>query len=69
MIPLLSHLAAVIRGWGRLGRQSDVSRLDEVKNRQDQFMELHQDMRYQTLAKHVMGLIDASKAAIYSRNR
>jgi hypothetical protein len=69
MIPLLSHLAAVIRGWGRLGRQSDVPLLDEVKNRQDQFMELHQDMRYQTLAKHVMGLIDASKAAIRSRNQ
>jgi hypothetical protein len=50
-----------------LGRQSDVSLLDEIKNRQDQFMELHQDMRYQTLAKHVMGLIDASKTAIRSR--
>ena len=68
MIPLLLHLAAVIRGWGRLGRQSDVPLLDEIKNRQDQFMELHQDMRYQTLVKHVMGLIDRSKAAIRSRN-
>ncbi len=69
MIPLLSHLAAVIRGWGRLGRQSDVSLLDEVKNRQDQFVELHQDTRYQALVKHVMGLIDASTIAISSRNQ
>ena len=67
MEPLLSHLAAVIRGWGRLGRQSDVPLLDEVKIRQDQFMDLHQNKRYQALVRHVMGLIDASKAAISSR--
>jgi hypothetical protein len=68
MEPLLSHLAAVIRGWGRLGRQADILLLDEVKIRQDQFMDLQQNMRYQTLVRHVMGLIDASKAAINSRN-
>lgn len=68
MEPLLSHLAAVIRGWGRLGRQADISLLDEVKIRQDQFMDLQQNMRYQTLVRQVMGLIDASKAAISSRN-
>ena len=67
MEPLLSHLAAVIRGWGRLGRQSDVPLLDEVKIRQDQFMDLHPNKRYQALVRHVMGLIDASKAAISSR--
>jgi hypothetical protein len=31
-------------------------------------MDLQQNMRYQTLVRHVMGLIDASKAAINSRN-
>ena len=67
MEPLLSHLAAVIRGWGRLGRQSDMLLMDEVKGRQDQFMDLHPDMRYQALVRHVMRLIDASKAAIRSR--
>ena len=67
MEALLTHLAAVIRGLGRLGRQSDMSLLDEVKIRQDQFMDLHPDMRYQTLVRHVMRLIDASKAAISSR--
>ena len=67
MEPLLSHLAAVIRGWGRLGRQSDMPLLDEIKNRQDQFKDLQQDMRYQTMVGHVMRLIDASKAAIRSR--
>ncbi len=41
--------------------------LDEVKIRQDQFMGLHPDMRYQTQVRRVMGLIDASKAAISSR--
>jgi hypothetical protein len=68
MEPLLSHLAAVIRGWGRLGRQSDMPLLDEIKNRQDQFMDLHPDTRYQALVTHVMRLIDASMAAINSRN-
>jgi hypothetical protein len=67
METLLSHLAAVIRGFGRLGRQSDMSVLDEVKIRQDQFMGLHPDRRYQTLVTRVMGLIGASKAAIGSR--
>ncbi len=67
MEPLLSHLAAVIRAWGRLGRQPDMPLLEEVKKRQDQFMDLQQDMRHQTLVRHVMGLIDASKAAIRSR--
>jgi hypothetical protein len=67
METLLSHLAAVIRGFGRLGRQSDTSVLDEVKIRQDQFMGLHPDMRYQTLVRRVMVLIDSSKAAISSR--
>jgi hypothetical protein len=69
MEPLLSHLAAVIRGWGRLGRRPDMSLLEEVKKRQDQFMDLQPDMRYQTLVRHVMRLIDASKAAIRSHNR
>jgi len=68
MEPLLSHLAAVIRGWGRLGRKSDMPLLDEVKNRQDQFMDLHPDTRFQALVTHVMRLIDASMAAINSRN-
>jgi hypothetical protein len=30
-------------------------------------MDLQPDMRYQTLVRHVMRLIDASKAAIRSR--
>jgi hypothetical protein len=68
METLLSHLAAVIRGFGRLGHPTDVSLLDEVQTRQDQFMGLDQDMRYQTLVRRVMGLIDASKTAINSRN-
>jgi hypothetical protein len=67
MEPLLSHLAAVIRGWGRLGRKPDMPLLDEVKIRQDQFMDLLQDAHYQALVRHVMRLIDTSKAAISSR--
>jgi hypothetical protein len=67
MQTLLSHLVAVIRGFGRLGRQADMSALDEVKIRQDQFMGLHPNRRYQTLVGRVMVLIDSSKAAISSR--
>ena len=69
MESLLSHLATVIRGWGRLGRHSDTSLLDDIKRRQDQFMDLHPDRRHRTMVGHVMRLIDASKAAIRSRNQ
>jgi hypothetical protein len=68
MEALLWHLAAIIRGLGRLGRQSDLRLLDKIKIRQDQFMNLHPDRRYQILVRHVMHLVDASKAAIRSRN-
>jgi hypothetical protein len=51
-----------------LGCQSDLALLDEIKKRQDQFMDLHPDRRYQMLVRHVMSLIDASKAAICSRS-
>jgi hypothetical protein len=44
-----------------------MSLLEEVKKRQDQIMDLQPDMRYQTLVRQVMRLIDASKAAIRSR--
>lgn len=65
---LLSHLAALIRGFSRLGCQSDLFLLDEVKRRQNQFMGLHPDIRYQALVRRVMGLIDATRAAIGARN-
>ncbi|MGD2038646.1 MAG: hypothetical protein PVH28_12215 [Desulfobacterales bacterium] len=68
VVALLSHLAAIIRGLGRLGCQSDLALLDKIKTRQDQFMDLNPDRRYQMLVRHVMGLIDASKAAICSRS-
>jgi hypothetical protein len=65
---LLSHLVAIVRGFGRLGRRSDMSLLDAVRIRQDQFMGLHPDMHYQTRVRRMMGLIDASKVAISSRS-
>jgi len=66
--PLLLHLAALIRGFGRLGRQSDMSLLDEIKMRQGQFAVWRPDMRYQALVRRVMGLIDETITAISSRN-
>ena len=68
LLSLLAHLAAIIRGLGRLGCRSDLALLDEIKIRQDQFMGLHHDRRYQMLVRHVMRLIDVSKATICSRN-
>ena len=68
MEALLWHVAAIIRGLSRLGRQSDLQLLDKIKIRQDQFMKLNPDRRYQILVRHVMRLVDASKAAIGSRN-
>jgi hypothetical protein len=68
MNTLLLHLAAVIRGFGRLGRIADLPLLDEVKARQDQFLGLDEAMNHQALVRRVMGLVDASKATIKSRN-
>ena len=68
MEPLLLHLAAIIRGLGRLGHPSDLQLLDKIKIRQNQFIILHPDRRDQMLVRHVMGLVDISKAAIRSRN-
>ncbi len=68
MESVLWHLAAIIRGLGRLGRQSDLRLLDKIKIRQDQFMNLQPDRRYQILVRHVMRLVDASKDAIRCRN-
>jgi hypothetical protein len=42
--------------------------MDEIKIRQDRFMDLRPDRHYQVLVRRVMRLIDASKAAICSRN-
>jgi len=64
---LLLHLAALIRGFGRLGCESDMFLLDEIKMRRDQFVGWHPDMRYQALVRRVMDLIDESRAAISSR--
>lgn len=68
LLSLLFHLVAIIRGLGRLGCQSDLALLDGIKIWQDQFMGLDPDRHYQMLVRHVMRLIDASKAAICSRN-
>ena len=68
METLLWHLAAIIRGLGRLGRQSDLRLLDKIKIQQDHLMNLNPDRRYQILVRHVMRLVDASKDAIRSRN-
>ena len=68
LLSLLSHLAAIIRGLGRLGCQSDLALLHGIKIRQDQFMDLRSDRHYQMLVRRVMRLIDASKAAICFRS-
>lgn len=65
--PLLLHLAALIRGFGRLGCSADMSLLDDIKLGQDQFARWHAHTRYQTLVRRVMGLIDESRAAISTR--
>lgn len=69
-LKLITHLflAAVIRGLGRVGHPSDMFLLDEIKMKQDPFANWLPDRRYQILSKHVMGLIDESRAAISARN-
>ena len=56
--PLMTHLAVIIRGFTRLADKSDFSLLAEVKIRQGEFRELHEDLRYHAQVRQVMCLIE-----------
>jgi hypothetical protein len=65
---LLQHLGILIRGVGRVGQESDFELLDEIKKRQQGFMNLSEEPRHQALVRRTLGAIDAAKHQIGQRN-
>ena len=68
MTQLIQHLAALIRGFGRVGNMQDLELLDEIKVREAEFIDLKaKDQRHEALIKRTMGWIDMAKNEIGSR--
>jgi len=62
---LIQHLAALIRGFGRVGHAADADLLDEIKLGQEGFLDLSpKDPRHAALVKRIMGWIDMAKSEI-----
>jgi len=68
MTGLLQHLGILIRGIGRIGHESDFTLLDDIKKRQQGFMNLSEDPRHMGLVKRILDGIDSAKHEISARN-
>jgi hypothetical protein len=65
---LIQHLAALIRGLGRVGNTEDFALLDEIKEYNKGFLHFGgKDQRLEALIKRMVGLIDMAKSEISSR--
>jgi hypothetical protein len=64
---LLQHLRILIRGIGRVGRESDFTLLDDIKKRQRGFMNLSEEPRHTALVRRTLVAIDTAKHEISSR--
>lgn len=65
---LIQHLAALIRGLGRVGNPEDFALLDEIKENNEGFFHFGgKDQRLEALIKRMVGLIDMAKDEISSR--
>jgi len=67
MSGLLQHLGILIRGIGRVGRESDFALLDDIQKRQQGFISLSEEPRHMALVRRTLGAIDSAKLAISSR--
>jgi hypothetical protein len=68
MTALLQHLGILIRGIGRIGHKLDFTLLDDIKKRQQGFINLSEDPRHMGLVKRILDGIDSAKHEISSRN-
>jgi len=68
MTGLLQHLAILIRGIGRIGHESDFTLLDDIKKRQQGFVNLSEEPRHTGLVKRILDGIDSAKHEISARN-
>jgi len=65
---LMHHLGILIRGIGRVGQESDFELLDEIKKRQQGFMNLSEESRHQALVRRTLPAIDSAKHDISQRS-
>ena len=68
MTGLLRHLGILIRGIGRVGHESDFTLLDDIKKRQQGFMNLSKEPRPMDLVNRILDGIDSAKHEISARN-
>jgi hypothetical protein len=68
MSGLLQHLGILIRGIGRVGHESDLVLLDEIKKRQQGFMNLSEEPRHQAFVRRTLATLDSAKHEIGQRN-
>jgi hypothetical protein len=68
MTYLIQHLAALIRGFGRVGTTQDLVLLDEIREHKEGFLDFGKDPRHEALIKRTMGWIDMAKKEISSRS-
>ncbi len=64
---LLQHLAVLIRSLGRVGQQEDIALLDEIRNRQQSFLDLADDPRHGAQVRRTLGWIDLAASEIRNR--
>ena len=64
---LLQHLSILIRGLGRIGDQTDLGLLDEIKKQEQGFVGLSKEPRHAALVRRTLGWIDAAKNEINTR--
>jgi len=64
MTSLIQHLAALIRGFGRVGTTQDLALLDEIKECREGFLDLGKDQRHEMLIRRTVGWIDTAKNEI-----
>jgi len=64
---LLQHLAVLIRGIGRIGGETDLLLLDQIRREEKGFLEKAPDARTATLVRRVFGWIEPARREIEAR--
>ena len=66
---LLKHLSVLVRGIGRIGSETDLVLLDQVKHRENEFLKMSADPRYTSLVRRVFSWVEPAKSEIAIRSQ
>jgi hypothetical protein len=64
---LIQHLSALIRGIGRVGTEIDLILLDQIRQREKEFIKMSADPRHVSLVGRVFGWVEPAKKEIEQR--